>query len=50
MQTTTSFDYGADCNRKNYHVIYPDKEIKPTLKDKISENDRALKYILSIIE
>jgi len=47
MQTTTSFDYGADCNKKIHQPVMPDKIISYTLHDRIYEKDKTLEYILN---
>lgn len=47
MQTTTSFDYGADCNRNTHLPVKPDILIRYTFSDKIYEKDRALEYIFN---
>lgn len=46
MQTTTSFDYGADCNKNIHQPVMPDKTITYTLHDRIYEKDKALEYLL----
>jgi hypothetical protein len=47
MQTTTSFDFGADCNKNIYKPVMPDVLIRPTLAEKINEVDKAMVYLLS---
>jgi len=50
MQTTTSFDFGANCNKNTYQPVMPDKLIRNNLQDKIHEKDKVLEYILSQIK
>jgi hypothetical protein len=47
MQTTTSFDFGADCNRNTHLPVMPDILIGYNFNDKIYEKDKALEYILN---
>jgi hypothetical protein len=49
IQLTTSFEFGADCNKNEFHTIIPDIIVKPTLKNKLSEIDEVLAYLLNII-
>jgi hypothetical protein len=46
MQTTTSFDYGADCNKNTHVPVKPDILTRYTFSDKIYEKDKDLEYIL----
>ena len=48
IQTTTSFEYGANCNRTISETVKPDITITPTLADKLSETDTILLRILKI--
>lgn len=48
MQVTTSYDYGAGCNKNLFQPVVPDILIQPTLYDKIQQKDKALEYILSL--
>ena len=50
MQTTTSFDFGTDCNKNSSSPVLPDKLIERTLHAKIYEEDKALEYILNQIK
>ena len=50
MQTTTSFDHGADCDKNIHRPVIPDKLIGYSLRDKIDEKDKALEYILGQIK
>jgi hypothetical protein len=47
MQTTTSFDFGADCNRNTHLPVMPDILIGYNFNEKIYEKDKALEYILN---
>lgn len=47
IQTTTSYDIGANCNNKTFTPVIPDKLIKTGLHDLISGNDPVLRYVLS---
>lgn len=46
VQLTTSFEFGADCNKKGYRTVQPDISIVPSLEDKLSGTDKALLYLL----
>ncbi len=50
MQTTTSFDYGANCDKTSHEPVKPDKTIDYDLKDRINGTDRDLEYILKHIK
>lgn len=50
MQTTTSFDIGANCNQRDYTPVVPNILIKEKLKDKINEDDKVIQYILKHIK
>jgi len=49
IQTTTSFDFGASCNKNLYSPVMPDKPVPRSRTDRIEENDKALAYILETI-
>ncbi len=46
IQLTTSFDYGADCDRATFKVVTPDVRIEPTLAERISGTDVVYRYLL----
>ncbi|GAA4449519.1 hypothetical protein GCM10023092_03880 [Rurimicrobium arvi] len=48
IQTTTSFEYGADCDKTSFHTVSPDIIIKPSLDDKIRGNDAVMRYLLKV--
>jgi len=47
MQTTTSFDYGTNCNKNSHMPVKPDILIEDKFYDKIYEIDKPLEYILN---
>lgn len=49
MRTTTSFDYGTNCDKNSHTPVTPDKLITPSLKDKIAEKDIVLEFLLKSI-
>ncbi len=49
MQTTTSFDRGADCNNRAFAPVKPNKLINTTLADRLNGNDKELEYLLKQI-
>lgn len=48
MQVTTSFEYGADCNKQDFHTISPDIKVVPSLESQLNENDEVLQYIMNL--
>ncbi len=50
IQTTTSYDIGADCNSNIQQPVMPDILLKATLTDKINERDVVLDYLLKQIK
>ena len=46
IQTSTSFDFGAACDKKTQTPVVPDKLVPRTLADRIQEKDRAMEYVL----
>jgi len=50
MQTTTSFDFGTDCNKNSRTPVLPDKLIENNLNTKLYARDLALEYILGQIK
>jgi hypothetical protein len=47
IQTSTSFDFGASCDRNGHSPVMPDKLVRRSLSDRIEERDRALEFIVA---
>jgi hypothetical protein len=50
MQVTTSYDFGASCNKKEKQPVNPHVLVRPSLQDKVQQKDKALDYILSVVK
>jgi hypothetical protein len=47
VQTSTSFDFGASCDKNSHSPVMPDKLIRRSLSDRIEERDRVLEFIVA---
>jgi len=49
IQSTSSFNLGADCNKKSNSPVIPDINVTTTLSDKIHERDKLIDYLMKEI-
>ena len=50
MQASSSFEYGADCDKNKFVPVTPNRLVKSTVWDKINEKDIPVEFILNQID
>ena len=46
MQASSSFEYGANCNKNKLVPVQPNKQVKSSLRDKINGSDKPIEFLL----